>query len=425
MPSLVEVREELTAKRKSLKDIFDEAGPEIDLARVTLLDGDTHYKNAEIRRRNDELAGLAAEEARLSLLEELRAKNLSEVERLTTPSTSLPFGPPGRPGVPTPRSPGGMKGVTFQDYVFGHPQYKAFRDGHVRDVSIEIPFLDFKDLVTLTTISPQAMRQPDVVEMALEQRTVSDFMLQGTVSVGVVEYFEETTFTSTAAAVAEGAVKPEMTLGYTLRNDPIRKIAETIPATKESLDDVTFLESQLRGRLAYAIRREEERQLILGDGIAPNILGLQNRVGVQTIAKGAAEPNSDAIYRAMQRVRGETGLGFAEPTAIVMHPTNYTNYQLLRTADGLYINGGPQTEGPERMWGLPIRQTTGQAVGTALVGAFRPYSEVLRREGLTITMSTEHGTYAVENKVLFIAETRLGLAVYRPSAFCTVTALAA
>jgi HK97 family phage major capsid protein len=57
------------------------------------------------------------------------------------------------------------------------------------------------------------------------------------------------------------------------------------------------------------------------------------------------------------------------------------------------------------------------------VGAFRPYAEVFRRSGIQITVSTEHSTYFIENKVAILAESRLTLAVYRPTAFCTVTGI--
>ena len=258
--------------------------------------------------------------------------------------------------------------------------------------------------------------------MALEERTVSDLMLQGTTDANTIEYYEETTFTNNAAIVAEGGPKAESALGYTLRTSSVRKIAHWIPATKESLDDVSFLESTIRGRLAFGVVRAEEAQLIGGDGVAPNILGLLNVVGIQTQAKGT-DPTPDAVYKAMQKVRGAAGSGFAEPTAVVFHPNDWTDIKLLRTPDGIYIWGNPSDAGPDRIWGLPIRQTTAMTENTALVGAFTPHAEVVRREGITITLSTEHSTYFVENKVAILAEERLALLVYRPTAFATVTGI--
>jgi len=271
-------------------------------------------------------------------------------------------------------------------------------------------------------MTPQNTRRDGLVSIPLEDRTVADLMLQGNVSGPAVEYYEETTYTNAAATVVEAATKPESALAYTLRTDTVRKIAHWIPATSEALQDVPFLESQIRGRLAFGVQRIEEQQILVGDGIAPNIQGITNRSGVQTQAKGA-DPTPDAIYKGMQKIRGAGGLGFAEPTAVVIHPNDWTEIKLLRTADGIYLWGNPSDEGPDRIWGLPVRQTTAMTEGTALVGAFRPYAEVLRREGINITLSTEHSTYFIENKVAILAESRLALAVYRPSAFAKVTGI--
>jgi HK97 family phage major capsid protein len=221
---------------------------------------------------------------------------------------------------------------------------------------------------------------------------------------------------------AEGAAKTESDWAVTLRSDPIRKVAHWFQATKESLDDVPWLESQLRGRLSFGVRRKEEQQVLSGDGTGQNITGLINRSGIQTQARGS-DSNMDAIYKAMQKIRGSAGTGFAEPTAIVIHPDNFTAIKLAKSTDGIYLYGAPADEGVDRLWGLPLRQTTAITANTALVGAFRPYAEVLRREGITVLTSSEHASFMVENKLLIVAESRLGLAVTRPSAFCTATGL--
>jgi HK97 family phage major capsid protein len=417
MPSLAELGEVLTAKRTELHDIFEEAGADVDLERVTLLQGDTAAKAAQIKARNDELSDLGREFDRLALLDQIGKNNTAELGRLGQPKSAFPFPTGGGNGSRTQAEPVQQLRAFLRD----HPALKAVREGKAQQAQIELPNIDFKTLITLTTISPQNQRR-SMVDMALEERTIADLMLESNIDRGTVEYYEETTVTNAATTVSEGGTKPESALAWTLRTETARKIGTFIPATSESLDDNAALEGQIRGRLAYMVRRVEEAQLLNGDGNAPNIRGLLNRSGLQTQAKGA-DPTPDTVYKAMQKIRGASGAGFAEPTGVIFHPNDWTDIKLLRTADGIYIWGNPADSAPDRIWGLDVRQTTAMTEGTGLVGAFRPHAEVLRRTGITITISTEHGTFFVENKVAILAEERLTLAVYRPSAFCTLTGI--
>lgn len=417
MPSLAELREEISHKNDQLHEIFTQAGSDMDLEKVSVISGDTNQKAAEIKRRNDELTQLGQERDRLEVLEQIGRRNADEQKRQHEPVAGLTH--PGAGGGSADRQ---FHPRELKRMIGEHRGYKGFRDGTLRSVTLDFPNVDFKTLITLSTINRQATRQAEVQQMALEDRTVTDLMLQGATDGNTIEYYEETTVTNNAATVAEGGTKPESALGFTLRTESVRKIAHWIPATKEALDDVSFLESQIRGRLAFGVQRIEETQVLTGDGNAPNLLGIVNRSGIQTQAKGT-DPTPDAIYKAMQKIRGANGSGFAEPTAVVLHPNDWTDIKLLRTADGIYIWGNPSDEGPDRIWGLPVRQTTAMSENTGLVGAFRPYAEVLRREGIMITLSTEHSTYFIENKVAILAEERLALAVYRPSAFATVTGI--
>ncbi len=61
--------------------------------------------------------------------------------------------------------------------------------------------------------------------------------------------------------------------------------------------------------------------------------------------------------------------------------------------------------------------------GTALVGAFRTASQIFRKGALRVEASNSHASFFVTNLVATRAEERLALAVYRASAFGTVTGL--
>ena len=280
---------------------------------------------------------------------------------------------------------------------------------------VNIP--SFKTLLTLSTLTPQAQRTP-LVSMAQDETTVGDLMLQGTTDSNVLSYYEETTFTNAAATVAEGDPKPESALAFTERTDTVRKIATWIPATSEFLEDNAGIRSYIEQRLRFMVEREEEDQLLNGDGTAPNISGILDR-SIQSVT---SSNDLDAIYNAITEVRVD---GQAEPTAVVIHPLSWQGLRLKKHSTDEYYGPGPfAPDNVERIWGLRVRVTPLIAEGTALVGAFRPFAQVFRKGGIRVVASTEHSTYFTENKVAILAEERLALAVYRASAFCKVTGLA-
>lgn len=276
-----------------------------------------------------------------------------------------------------------------------------------------------KATITLSDITPVADRRPAIVPSAQSRITVSDLMASGTTDGNTLTYYEETTFTNAAVETAEGVAKPESTLDFTERTDNVRKIATWIPITDEALADNRQLRSYVEARLLFMVRQREEQQLLIGDGTAPNISGILDRSGIQTQAKGS-DPVPDAFFKAFTKVQVT---GDADPDGFVIHPNDWQDVRLLRTIDGIYIFGAPNDEVQVRMWGYPGRVTTGITENTGLVGAFRTYAQVFRREGLRVLASTEHASYFVENKVALLAETRLALAVYRPAAFCQVTGI--
>lgn len=348
--------------------------------------------------------------------EETAARTEREIKEYTTPVNRLEMAPS------TDRR---QEYKSWHSIVTGWKDVAAFRNNQVKSTQIEIPDetlareFGMKTLLASTDWDIIGDRQPQTVPSVQLEYTVSDLMLQGRTTSNAITYMEETTFTNAAVEVAEGDPKPESALDFTLRTDAVRKIATWIPVTDEMLDDVPMMESYVRERLAFMVRQREELQLLVGNGTAPNISGILDRPTIQTQAKGA-DPTPDAVYKAMTKVRV---IGGAEPTAYVTHPNDWQDIRLLRTADGIYIWGSPADAGPERIWGLTVRQTTAITENTGLVGAFRPFAQVFRRSGITVELTRDYDTYRTSNKVLLIAESRLALAVYRPTAFCTVTGI--
>ena len=115
--------------------------------------------------------------------------------------------------------------------------------------------------------------------------------------------------------------------------------------------------------------------------------------------------------------------GRALPTHALLHPNDWQQIRLLRTADGIYIWGNPSEAGPERLWGLPVVQNESLTENAGLVGSFMPaWIQLVERRGITVEMGFV-GTDFTEGKQTLRASGRWALPVYRPAAFCTVTGI--
>jgi hypothetical protein len=66
--NLIEKRKEFEAKRERLAMIFKQAGPDREMEKVTLLEGDANTKVAQITRMSKELEDLDTEVKRAALV---------------------------------------------------------------------------------------------------------------------------------------------------------------------------------------------------------------------------------------------------------------------------------------------------------------------------------------------------------------------
>lgn len=268
---------------------------------------------------------------------------------------------------------------------------------------------------------------PGILPTLFRRLTVADLIASGTTDSNTVRYLQETTATNAAAAVAEEGIKPESTLIFTQVDEPVRKVATFLPVSDEMLEDEGQIRSYLDGRLRLFIEHAEEAQLLSGSGTAPNIRGILNRTGVQTVAKLTGVPIHDYVFDAITNIRVNA---LIEPDGIVMHPTNWAVVRKGKDANNQYYGGGPFM-GPygvdgiaaDSLWGLPVVVTSAMTLNTALVGAFRTQAQVFRRGGITVEASNSHSDFFQKNLTAIRAEERLALAVYRPAAFHTITSL--
>lgn len=264
-----------------------------------------------------------------------------------------------------------------------------------------------------------------------QRLTIRDLLPVGQTVQNTVYFPRETVYTNAAGMVAEEGEKPEATLDIESSSAPVRKIAVLIKVSDEMWDDFPMLRDYVNNRLRFMVEQREEDQLLNGPGTGDTITGILNTSGIQTQAEGADTP-VDAIYKAMTKIKVPvSNVGGYFPSGIVMNPTDVELIRLSKDLNGQYYGGGPFTgaygNGPYtsafRLWGLPVVETTAIVAGTALVGDFRLGAQIFQRTGIDVQTFDQNEDDVNFNRKTIRVEERLALAVYRPSAFCTVTSI--
>lgn len=296
------------------------------------------------------------------------------------------------------------------------PEFKAATDTQVTTGSVYGPVLTQVDRTIIQAVRPRLV--------------VADLLSQGTISGNAISYFVEGALEGAFTTVAEAGVKPQLhVVDPTAVTDSLKKIAGWTKFSDEMLEDLDFIVTEINNRLLYELAKFEEAQILNGNGTGSNLLGLLNRSGIQTEARGttaSGDTVADTIFRAITKVGTGSGL---DADGLVINPADYQGLRLAKDANdqyygggyfvGAYGNGG-LSEQPN-VWGLRTVITPAIAAGTVLVGAFAQAATLYRKGGVRVESTNSHASDFTSNLVTMRVEERVALAVRRPSGLVKTT----
>jgi HK97 family phage major capsid protein len=306
---------------------------------------------------------------------------------------------------------------------------------NVKDVYSGLPTTD----VTGSRLGSFGTVQRDpMVTPPMRTKRVRDLFPTRTTNAAVIEYFRQLGFTTlqaghgtnSASSVAERnagntafGIKPQSSFAFVGEQAPVRTLAHWEAAHRNVLADEPQLRSIIDNELMYGLRLLEDNQILNGDGVGENLLGVLNTPNIQEYAwsSGAVTPVPDTKADALRRAATLSFLAYYEPSGIVVHPNDWEDIELTKDANGQYLIAVSVAMGGEpRVWRMPIVDTPAMTEGTALVGAFGTGAQLYDREQASIRISEQHSDFFVRNAIVILAEQRLALAVKRPEAFVKV-----
>jgi HK97 family phage major capsid protein len=279
-------------------------------------------------------------------------------------------------------------------------------------------------MTTAAGYAPANPRTDVVVPFAQRTPRLADLIPVRQTNLRTINYMEETTAlagTNAQVSITEGNLKFENAMAFTAKSAPVETVGTWLPVTTQQLDDVEGIQGIIENRMDLFLRLKEEDLLLNGTGTTPQLIGFQGAAASAVLSQArGVDTNIDAVFKAIQQIR-VTGL--AEPDAVVMHPDNFTPVALYKATTGEYgFDVTVDNAGVVRLWGKVLIQSPVATSGTALVGAFREFSEIWRKMGMTVMVGLNSDDFT-KNKRTILGEFREALTIYRQTAFCKVTGL--
>ena len=264
---------------------------------------------------------------------------------------------------------------------------------------------------------------PGVVPGAFQRLDVIGTVAQGSTESNIIHYSRESGWTNNAAGQVEGSAKAESILAFEEVAVPVRTMAHFIKASKQALDDSTFLASYIDQRMGHGVRNLIEQQVINGDGTGQNLSGwLAN--GNNTIVDGAGLVD---IFGATNKLKETIEVANYMPDYFYFNPANWSQLELIRrgTGDAAFVGGDggalyyPQNGMPPMLWGIPVIVSNNIPLNTILCKS-RGADMYFSREGVGVQMFEQDDTNVQSNLVTIRAEARGAEAVMVPAAIASL-----
>ena len=405
MSTLKNMRAEKAQKSEDLAKIFDSVQ---DLSELS------SDQKEEIKKRNDELAELGSKITELTDLEEKRNSLKDEMENSKKVSGMPVYG---EPELDEPKS----LGQQFLD----SDAYKSFVDHGIKNIPFEA-----KTTVTTSVWTRDTIYQQVVPAIEPNPNPVLD-LVDSINTDQTTYYFLQETATNNAAETAEGSAAPEDAFSYSAVTAPVRKFITTLPITAELLEDQAGARAYFDGRLANHVLQRLEKQFLIGGGVAPDVKGITQQSGINTITYTAgAYPATvgGKLRTILEGIKDVEENGKLAPDAIVMSPAAYEALAGQVDGNNNFMLGASAFAGSPTIWGLPVVKSSqiGGAVSTTIDvvvgkwGGGLAVNHVFRR-GMELQISDSAADGDFGKDILTVkASLRYALAAYKPQAFTRI-----
>lgn len=277
--------------------------------------------------------------------------------------------------------------------------------------------LDLKDMTfgnAFTTAGASVTYvKPGIIELPKRKLHIRELLPGGGMgNKSTFDFVKEITGSgSPIAPVGEGQQKPQF--GLKLEETSVRAqwIAGFMKMSVNLLDDVEGMTTFLQSRLPEKLLRVEDEQILDGNGVANNLLGIQS-VGNFTAGATAVTNRAETLVNAISQLENLD----REANGILLNPADwYTLWMYKAVTSGEYtlpVNLVERVGGQMFIAGVPVFKSTAERALDYLVGDWNMGANLITREPARVEFFREDGTNVQTNQITVRIEERVALPVY-------------
>lgn len=314
----------------------------------------------------------------------------------------------------------GTEGKTFKEALPIAMKENADKLANLKkgeSVTVDLKDMTFGNAFTSAGASVTYIK-PGIIELPKRKLHIRELLPGGGMgSKSTFDFVKEITGSGNAIApTAEGAQKPQF--GLALQETSVRAqwIAGFMKMSVNLLDDVEGMTTFLQSRLPEKLLRVEDDQILNGNGVGSNLLGLQS-AGNYTAAAAAAVNIAETLVQAVSQLE----VLDREANAILVNPADWYNMLLYKgSTGGQYTLPGDMvtfSNGVIYIAGIPVYKSTAQVRYDFLVGDWTMGANFITREPARVEFFREDGTNVQTNQITVRIEERVALPVYADNYF--------
>ena len=230
-------------------------------------------------------------------------------------------------------------------------------------------------------------------------------------------YQYEDTYTDATAQIVEGTTYARSEVAVKVNTVFLKKIGATLNVSRELLDDAIGFQAYVSKRMNDKLLLAEDVMLMHGSGVGGNILGIYNFATAFAPPAGSTGIQNPQYYDVIAIAALQATLDNYMPTAVIVHPSDFTKMALTKDTQGKYIMPIIFGAGMSKIMELEVIPSTYMLPNEFVLGDFTGAADLIQNQAIRFDISFENNDNFDKDLVTLKISERIQLVAYLTKAF--------